>query len=282
MKTVKPFARQGHYTTVDHALHDFVMPAIAATSWKILSLIVRKTVGWNKDEDGISYSQLIKGTGIVSRTTIKKGLDELDALGAILIRSAGKWTANRYRLNPNFEIILPSTENVPDPSTENVPDPSTENVPTIERKKKKKTINQIDQDFAELFPDLVSEKAKRPKQEKPDLSKAGREASIINAIANGAEMQIGIEGAFYKHLRRSPNWNRSDYGDAMQKLKLYKQRGQTIEMFAKWWFENDWRGKEGQSPTVEQVLEMWPAAFHELATAAEKTEIEQPENGLLL
>lgn len=123
----RPFARQGNYTVFDNYILDAIMPTLKPTHWKVLCLIVRKTIGWQKWEDALSYSQIMEGTGIRNRNTISAALSELIARGYILRRETEVPNeANCYCLNQEYEIDT-------DASTQNVLQPGTKIVHTKER-----------------------------------------------------------------------------------------------------------------------------------------------------
>jgi phage replication O-like protein O len=111
----------------DNAVIDHLMPQLSPTEWKVLTLIVRKTVGWNKEEDSISYSQIKDGTGIKSDATISKAIKALVGLDVVRTRVNGdRWKANSYRLNRSF--VLPSTtENEVEPTSKNEVEPTSKN-----------------------------------------------------------------------------------------------------------------------------------------------------------
>ena len=52
--TIRPFARQGHFTVFDNAVLDIVMPTLSGSEWKLLSFVIRKTIGWQKNADALS------------------------------------------------------------------------------------------------------------------------------------------------------------------------------------------------------------------------------------
>lgn len=74
---VRPFAEQGNYISMHRILFDVVMPILSPNAWKVLCFIVRKTVGWHKEFDVISYSQIQVGTGIKSPNAVSLALHEL-------------------------------------------------------------------------------------------------------------------------------------------------------------------------------------------------------------
>lgn len=87
---------------VPNAFIDEMLDKISGNACKIYLLIVRKTRGWNKTADKISYSQIQKFTGVNSRTTISKALDELLDLGLIVMQNGNEKSSNEYRLNDGF------------------------------------------------------------------------------------------------------------------------------------------------------------------------------------
>jgi len=105
---VKPFEPQkDRYTVVDNVIFDRIMPSLSPNAWKVLCLILRKTRGWHKEWDGLSYSQIMEGTGIKSSATVRQALVELldKSCPCIKQTKAGdKWTAAKYCLNTALEI----------------------------------------------------------------------------------------------------------------------------------------------------------------------------------
>lgn len=159
---VKPFSSQDKYTTFENVIIDHLLPIIPPNAWKCLTLIMRKTIGWHKDRDEISFSQIKAGTGIKNNGTVTKALKDLERMGLVMvIRSRNQWDTNIYILNTDFEIEVPSTEIVPEeatPSTKIVPEPSTEIVPALVRKsyiqkkgKEKESTTKALNDFKILF-----------------------------------------------------------------------------------------------------------------------------------
>lgn len=103
-----------NYTQLSNQFIDEKMATISGNAAKIFVAISRKTIGFHKDTDAIAYTQIIKMTGISSRTTVKKAIDELIQNGLIVVDKIEGGTT-KYTLN------MTSTEIVPPTSTENVP-----------------------------------------------------------------------------------------------------------------------------------------------------------------
>lgn len=107
---IYPFADPNvKYTMMDNYLFDYIMPLVKPNAWKILCLIIRKTRGWHKAADKISFSQIKAGTGISSDETVNNALKQLVGDGYILAKKGGQWDATEYAINTGFsttEIVV--------------------------------------------------------------------------------------------------------------------------------------------------------------------------------
>lgn len=115
---VKPFEDQGHFTQVHNALIDAAMPMLSPNAFKILIFVVRQTRGWQREERGLSYGAIKRGSGIASDATVCKCLKELTSKHHLLtvVRSDDRWTENRYALNRRV-VLDWEPEASTDPST---------------------------------------------------------------------------------------------------------------------------------------------------------------------
>src|SRR5699024_4239231 len=113
-----PFSRQGNYLQIDNAIVDYIMPNVSANAFRVLMSILRKTHGWQREDDNISYTELMEISGIKNRLTISKCLKELLEIGIVLAAKFNdKMTPNSYKINRDFEVEIDknsSTETVPD------------------------------------------------------------------------------------------------------------------------------------------------------------------------
>ena len=87
-----------------NAFVDEMLAQVSGNACKVYLLIVRKTRGWQKEKDCISYSQIQKITGI-SSATVSKAIDELSELGLIKVKTGNEKSANQYSLNDNFGTL---------------------------------------------------------------------------------------------------------------------------------------------------------------------------------
>ena len=82
--TIQPFDLDKRFTKFSNALIDHIMPRLSPSSWKVLTVIIRQTVGWvediqtgkRKEWDQISYSQLKEKTPFSSEGLSVKALSE--------------------------------------------------------------------------------------------------------------------------------------------------------------------------------------------------------------
>jgi len=88
------------YTPIPHAVFD-LMSSLSGAEWKLLTLLLRLTVGWHKQEDSVSRAQIGRLTGL-NRATISTAVAGLAKRGLITVEQAhgpgGKMTINRYRV----------------------------------------------------------------------------------------------------------------------------------------------------------------------------------------
>ena len=76
-----------------------LMGEMSFTETKIVGIIMRRTVGWDKVYESISYPEFIKATGIKSRSTIRDAIKSSTDKGYIQIDSKkGRGGATRYAL----------------------------------------------------------------------------------------------------------------------------------------------------------------------------------------
>ncbi|MDD2661527.1 MAG: replication protein [Methylococcales bacterium] len=75
------------FTRTDNNAFDLGAASLSHSAFKLLYVISRKTVGWNKPSDYISHSQLKKLSNIKDDRTIKNSLSELVNAGMITMQS---------------------------------------------------------------------------------------------------------------------------------------------------------------------------------------------------
>lgn len=86
------------FTKVENTFLDWITSQSWLTSldWRIVVFILRKTIGWNKEWDKISFSQFQKLK--CSRQGIQDSLERLEKHGVIQVERKGKGKINFYKL----------------------------------------------------------------------------------------------------------------------------------------------------------------------------------------
>jgi len=155
---IRPFTKQGNFTVVNNFIIDHIMPTVSPNAFKVLMFAIRKTVGWHKESDRISYSQFMEGCGIGGRSTVSKAIKELIALNYLHRHKVGchkrtKKPLYAYSLNAEYEVAVNSPETgllaqSNSPKTEPLNSPKTEplNSPKTGLTKDTKETKQSDGD----------------------------------------------------------------------------------------------------------------------------------------
>ncbi|HDY89048.1 MAG TPA: winged helix-turn-helix transcriptional regulator [bacterium] len=98
--------KKPNHTQIPNDFIEESMKLLNGGSVKVFLCICRKTIGWHKDTDQISYSQLMEMVGMSTRS-IKSAIDELEEKGLIVtVKEGGK--ATTYEVN--FETTVKSKE----------------------------------------------------------------------------------------------------------------------------------------------------------------------------
>ncbi|MDY6867468.1 MAG: replication protein [Chloroflexota bacterium] len=110
---VKPFNKpESQFTQLHNSIFDVIMRECTPNEWQVLCAVIRKTRGWDKAGDKISYSQIMDLTGIASKSTVSRavqGLIKKSMITADCVNGATTY----YQLNTDYTIEQTSTETVP-------------------------------------------------------------------------------------------------------------------------------------------------------------------------
>ena len=154
-----------NYTQIPNEYFDKIMQTLSGTENIIFLAIMRKTFGWQKVRDKISYTQIEKVTGIGSYTTIKKGLSALEEKGLIKSERAGKFITYEVNITETVEVKTDNDyRNCSDTITETVaivPKTTTETVDTKEsniKKLSKEIYTEIEDAYIKNYEELYSKK----------------------------------------------------------------------------------------------------------------------------
>lgn len=113
---------------------------ISGEEHQLLDVIIRKTWGYNKDEDRIALSQFEEATGGMKKPSVVRGLKKLEDKGIIIVSKLANKKGNLYRPNKNINKwkVISKKANV-----SNIANKSLAKVlPTINNIQKTKEINK--------------------------------------------------------------------------------------------------------------------------------------------
>jgi len=104
-----PQLEDGYIKIANELVEAFCRYFPGRSEGQVLMSIIRKTLGWNKDQDEISIGQLMKATGLARRTVIY-ALQNLEAKRMIVIHrnrvGREKNTTNRVSVQKNYDLWI--------------------------------------------------------------------------------------------------------------------------------------------------------------------------------
>lgn len=189
--------REPNYTQIPNEFLDNIMPTLSGAENVVFLVIMRKTFGWHKKKDKISYSQIREGSGISSNTTIQTALKKLQEKGLIFIIKEKKGIT--YEVNITETVNEENEDlykNCKDTFTEtvNIKDKTfTENVNTKEsniKKLSKEIYIKIEEAYIDAYKELKNQDPKIfypavRKRQKILLENGFTQDDIILAIQEG-------------------------------------------------------------------------------------------------
>jgi phage replication O-like protein O len=185
----KPYDNpEKEFTMVHNSLFDKVMRDVSPNAYKILMTIFRKTRGWNKDTDSISYSQLREFTGIGSNATVQRALKELEGKGHIFIIKGDEGFGDSYMaLNPDYDTDQDTvTETVKGGVTETV---NTKDILLNKKHGEEKTSPNV-KEKADEFLDELKERKSDIRLKKTDLP--DKSLGLVGAMMGFQNNSSGI------------------------------------------------------------------------------------------
>lgn len=95
-----PQLEDGFTRLANELLEEFCRLEVSGACHRILRFIERKTYGFQKKEDAISFTQFEEGTGLY-RNTVNESLETLISMGVIIKDKSGY--INKYTINKDYE-----------------------------------------------------------------------------------------------------------------------------------------------------------------------------------
>lgn len=228
---IKPFAKpEQEFMMMHNSIIDIIMPLCSNTEFKVLMAIFRKTRGWDKDVDRISYSQLMEMTGIKGSATISKAISGLQEKGMILMQSGDVETANSYSLN--VEYSMPTSKNE-EPLLQKMKYPTSKNEDTKDTIKDNINIKRLTPNGG---PEYVDAGKEFEKSKNEDTHKA-----VVGALMEVTKLDMNIKTNAGRIYKVSKELRDAGYGV------------DDILEFGRQW-KRDWRYRADGKPPIPEVI----------------------------
>ncbi len=275
--TIQPFAHTGdNFTTLTNYMLDIIMPELPANAWEVLCYIHRKTHGWNKESDELSYTQIAAGTGIKSSATISEALKLLEKKQYIIKTIGDKWDTVSYRINVALETeakpIASETKATSETEAKSLQKSKREDHSSLQK------LNTQKKDSKEKK-ERVSANASAPrtprKKSEKQPPKETTPIGIIKALATACQIDRDLASK-ETHIILANAAERL-YKAGKGKEQTDEQIAETIRYVGGYFMKNDWRGKKGEPPTPGQLLDIWKRAIDARQTAAPETKYYQSQ-----
>lgn len=124
--------QEPNYTQTPNALFDILMKDMGEAELRVTLAVIRKTMGYHKDRDAISWTQIQQMTGL-SRTSTQDGIEKAIEHGYIKIVGQGARGVSIYSL----VVEAYQSSNTTSTGSEALPMTGSEAKPTKEKKEKK-------------------------------------------------------------------------------------------------------------------------------------------------
>ena len=206
--------KKPNYTQIPNIVIDTHMANLSGSAIKILMAVCRKTIGWHKDTDRISYSQLRSLTGISSNATIRQCIQVLVDAGLIRHeRDAGGISVFDLNMDTVSEIDTVTMSEIDTDSINNLHSAMSKTVQTKETLKdttqKKDTYTSDFENFWKEYPRNANKagafkmwKARLKEKVEPDL--------IMNCLTN-YKKKLAIDGTEEKFTLHATTFLNKDH-----------------------------------------------------------------------
>lgn len=130
-----------NHTQIPNVIIDRYMKELSLAQFKVLIAICRKTIGWHKQSDYISISQIVEISGVTAKTAVN-ALKDLERMGFIVTQKKQRSTTH-ITLNYDVTMVASNTTMVASNTVAMVA--STHTKENINKYKKDKFIPTIDE-----------------------------------------------------------------------------------------------------------------------------------------
>ena len=175
-----------HFTKIPNNFIDEWLLKLSGTATKVFLVILRKTIGWHKESDVISISQIEKNSGL-SENSVLSGLKELKHHNLLETKKEGRGKATRIEYKIKFSLSENTHQTTPETNKEenNTSNFEALNIPNTEKNEVKLSNNTA------KFEDTKDIKFQKKEEERNSTSSAsfenkntGKDNRLPNDYAN--------------------------------------------------------------------------------------------------
>lgn len=243
----KVFEKEGNYTRIDNLVLEEIIPDISAVAVRVLLVILRQTRGWQKYDDDISYSTLMKKSKIKSPHSIRKAISELAEKNIVICtKFDDNKTPSNYELNFGLELEETEHQGGKECSTQGGTECSTRGANNAVPG------GQIVPPSYNSTKETIKETIKEKHIPEPQTKISKSWSAISHKIE--AQKLADICGIDSQWGLPKQLWDIVQNFDALTAMGMNEQ---TLSGYSTWWHEYDWRGQKGNLPTPMQVRETW-------------------------
>ena len=284
---------EGGFLRMPNDWIDRALPTMTPAEWMVMTVILRQTLGWQKERDAISLTQMQQKTGL-SRHTVIDAIRGLAKRGWIKAYEQGIRSVYEPCFDAGAEIALDETSaEIAPPLVQKLHHTSAETAPEVVQKlhtqktedtNQKKNKDKVQRrasrarvpDETKIVSDTASSEAENPETLKQirkakrqlDEHEASRHKELFDAIAQvcvlDAKMNGGIIARTAKQLRT---------GDAAA-------HAADVQAFLEWWKTSDFRGRQGSPPTPFQLIGSWKKfrdGYADIPKSADNRQTKKPQ-----
>ena len=237
----------GNYSRIHNAILEAIYGSdFTARELKCLLFLLRKTYGYSKKSDAISYEQFAEATGI-ARRHVMDTLQGLASRKVVIVEANGQnrpqsWTFNKYieQWRLVTKTVTKAKPITSDQNSHYKGELVTKTVTTTSDQNSHQTSDQ------NSHPQKKERKKKNISCEHDNAGKA-KEPTEHQKMFEAFCITIGWD---YKLLTKNQR------GQVAQNVGKLEEENYTIEHMRKFWswWKDDWRGKNGQRPTINQLM----------------------------
>lgn len=184
-----------HYTRIPQAYFD-ILPQLSGADAKILLVVFRCTLGWNKNSAIISLSVMAKQTGVTTRQ-ITESIKRIRAYGIVAIEQTTKgyrYTVNETPTPQTIEETSIEESSIPEQSIEETSIKVSKKVLPYKEKKESNTTSH----------DVVRKRTRKPKQVAP--VEAERTALTVFREIHRLSVPIAIRDSVINQVTDLDKW----------------------------------------------------------------------------